>query len=78
MSVCFSELQHVAVYCSVLQLVAVFARLDSTYITCISAKICKKYVSVLQCVVVSCSVLQCVVVSCSVLQCVVVSCSLLQ
>jgi len=49
-----------AVYCSVLQFVAVCC---SVYAVCCS---------VLQCVAVCCSVLQCVAVCCSVLQCVAV------
>jgi len=62
-------LQCVAVYCSVLQRIAV----------CCSVLQCAAvYCSVLQCIAVCCSVLQCVAVWCSVLQCVVACCSVLQ
>jgi len=59
---------YVAVYCSVLQCVAIYQMMR------VSAECC----SVLQCVAVFYSVLQCVAVCCSVLQCVAVCCSVWQ
>jgi len=81
----FEALQHVAVYCSMLQSVAVFCRamqcvaVDS-FVSTFPSAIFKIHDSseVLRCVAVCCSVLQCVAVRCSVLQCVAVRCSVLQ
>ena len=60
---CCSVLQRVAVYCSVLQCVAV-SKYDVN--RSLSTQICD---------VMCCSMLQCVAVCCSVLQCVAVRCS---
>ena len=56
----------VAVYCSVLQCVAVTVQTYASYRrygTCVAVNVC---CSVLQCLAVSCSVLQCLAVSCIV------------
>ena len=65
-AVCYSVLQHVAVYCFRYSL---FWRVHHSVYPRSAA---------LKCVVVCCSVLQCVVVCCSALQCITVCCSVLQ
>ena len=69
----------VAVYCSVLQRVAVCCSVlqCSPRMICARSATCFRR-SMLQCVAVCCSVLQCVAVLCNVLQCVAVCCSVLQ
>jgi len=68
-----SVLKHVAVFCSLLQSVAIRAEHDD----CDKKSLYHVDCSVLQYVAVCCRVLQCVVVCCSVLQC-VAECSVLQ
>ena len=75
-AVCCSVLQCVEVCCSVLQLVAVSCSVLQCIAVCCSVMQCVAVCcSVLQCVAVSCCQLLCVVVCCSVLQCVAVCCS---
>ena len=65
------KVQCVAVWCSVLQCVAVCSLIcNSTDLSLSEPKV--------QCVAVCCSLLQCVAVCCRVLQCVAVCCSVLQ
>ena len=83
-----SAFHHVycsAVYCSVLQCVAVCCSVVQCVAVCGASMPFIMPSSnddassiVLQCVAVCCSVLQCVAVCCSVLQCVAVRCSVLQ
>jgi len=68
--VCSSVLQCVAVYCNVLQYVALYPSKQ-----CVNFDL---YHSHWECVTVYCSVLQCVALYCSVLQCVALYCSVLQ
>jgi len=77
-------LQCGAVWCSVLQCVAVCNVVSDPEVHHVrgSATFCSthvlRYTYVLQCVAVCGCVLQCVAVCCSVLQCVAVCCSVLQ
>ena len=80
--VCYSVLQCVAVYCSVLQCVAFLSLVTLSGNSQFTSPF-HKSLSPLErvssrCVTVCCSVLQCVAVCCSVLLCVAVGCSVLQ
>jgi len=89
-TVCYSMLQDAAVFCRVLQCVAVYHKRDNDnniaqVLQCVAA-CCNVLQSILQYIAehlaVYCSVLQCVAACCSVSQCVAVccraSCSVLQ
>jgi len=73
-----SQVQCVAVCCSVLQCGAVVGRRSALFLSFSVLQCVAAWCSVLQCVAVCCSMLECVAVCCSVLQCVAVCCSELQ